>query len=122
MDSSISVRTPETKNGGCPELILTWRGNELRFASDAATSFSIGLDRDGDLVVPGTYASRQHATLQWRRKSFELIDHSTNGTFVQLEDEQVSHVHRRSVRLWGSGFLSFGEPLTLENALKFDHA
>ncbi len=43
------------------------------------------------------------------------------GELAELEDEQVSHVHRSSVLLWGTGYLSFGQPLSLENALKFDH-
>ncbi len=122
MDSFASIQPSKVLNAGCPELVLVWRGREFRFAAESDSRFSIGLYRENDLVVPGTYASRNHASLHWRRNRFELIDHSTNGTYVQLEDEQVSLVHRSSVRLWGTGYLSFGEPLSLENAVKFDHA
>lgn len=122
MDSMTSLQQAELVKPGCPELRLIWRSKELRFTAEDGALFSIGLQRDCDLVVPGTYSSRNHATLRWYRNRFELIDHSTNGTFVQLEDEQVSHVHRTSVQLWGAGYLSFGEPLTLENALRFSHA
>ncbi len=121
MGSPISNPLPETQIRGCPELVLVWRGSELRFIAEPGAVFSVGLERGSDLVVPGTYASRNHASLRWHRNQFELIDHSTNGTFLQLEDEQVSFVHRTTVRLWGTGFLSFGEPLTIENALKFSH-
>jgi len=121
MDSMISPQPAELAKAGCPQLVLVWRSRELRFVAETEGSFSIGLERDSNLVVPGTYSSRRHATLRWHRNQFELVDHSTNGTFVQLEDEQVSHVHRTSVRLWGAGYLSFGEPLTTENALRFSH-
>jgi len=80
------------------------------------------MGRDCDLIVPGPYASREHASLHLHRNQFQLTDHSTNGTYVQLEDERITHVHRTSVKLWGSGFLAFGEPLSLESAVKFSHA
>ena len=104
------------------ELLLIWQGRKLRLPANSAACLTIGLHRNNDLVVPGTYLSRHHATLHWRRNRFELVDHSTNGTFVQLEDEQINHVHRTSIRLWGSGYLSFGDPLTLESAVRFRHA
>lgn len=122
MDSMISALQPELTGDSYPELILVWRSRELCFAANRDESFVIGLQPDCDLVVPGTYSSRQHATLHWRRNRFELMDHSTNGTFVQLEDEQVSLVHRTSAGLWGAGYLSFGEPPNPENALRFSHA
>jgi len=122
----MNSRTPnnalEGLNPGCPELILSWRERELRIIGAPDASFSIGIQNECDLVMPGTFASREHARLVWQRGRFQLIDHSTNGTFVQLEDEQVSHVHRAMLGLWGSGYLSFGEPLSLESALKFSHA
>ena len=122
MDSPTSERIHDPLNGGCPELYLVWRGRELQLAGEADACLSIGLDKINDLTVSDTYASRCHATLRFSRRRFELVDHSTNGTFVQLEDEQVTYVHRSSVFLWGSGYLSFGQPLSLACALKFGHA
>lgn len=104
------------------ELLLVWQGREFRLPADCDATLSIGLHRKNDLVVHGTYLSKHHATLHWRRNRYELVDHSTNGTFVQLEDERISHVHRSVARLWGTGFLSFGEPLAANSAIQFTHA
>jgi hypothetical protein len=50
------------------------------------------------------------------------MDESSNGTFVRLEDETVTFVHRRSKRLWGQGWISFGEPLTAASVVQFELA
>ena len=122
MDSLVSSPQPVVADRRDVELVLFWQGREIRLPARSEQRLTIGLQRDNVITIRGTYASRHHATLHWRRKAFELIDHSTNGTYVQLEDGQINHVHRLGVRLWGAGFLSFGEPLTATNALKFRHA
>jgi hypothetical protein len=48
-----------------------------------------------------------------------LVDHSTNGTNVQTEDERISMVHPGEMRWWGAGWISLGEPLTPETAIRF---
>jgi len=121
MEPMIATPEREALRNPAAELVLNWRGQELHLSSQGDTCLSIGLHRDNDVVVSGTYVSKKHATLLWRRNRFELVDHSTNGSFVQHEDEQISHVHRDAIRLWGSGFLSLGEPLTNETAIHFSH-
>jgi len=122
MESMITAAKNQASENPAIELLLVWRGQELRLSNRLDRSFTIGLQRGNNLVVSGTYISRQHATLRWCRNRFELCDHSTNGSFVQLEDEEIRHIHRGSVRLWGKGFISFGEPLTAKNAIRFSHA
>ena len=75
MGSPISNPSPEIRIRGCPELVLVWRGSESRFVAEPGAVFSVGLERGSDLVVPGTYASRIHASLRWHRNEFQLIDH-----------------------------------------------
>ena len=84
--------------------------------------FRIGRDSNCDFQLRRPFGSRHHARLVCRRQSFWLFDDSSNGTFVRNEDESVLFLHRRSVRLWGSGLLSFGEPLTKESVVRFQHA
>ena len=50
-----------------------------------------------------------------------LVDHSTNGTYVQTEDEQVTFLRRGEFRLWGDGWIALGEPLSAETAIRFRH-
>jgi len=121
MESIMSVPVAHAENPECPELILTWSGQELRLSAHPEVDFTVGVHQSNNLTVPGTYLSRAHATFRWRRNNFELIDHSTNGTFVQFEDDQVTRVHRSSIRLWGNGYLSFGEPLAASCAVGFSH-
>jgi hypothetical protein len=83
-------------------------------------SFSIGRDPQSDLVLERPFASRHHARIVGRRQSLFVVDESSNGTFVKLEDETVVFLHRRSRRLWGNGWLSFGEPLTPASAIEFE--
>ena len=66
---------------------------------------TLGLADDNDLVHGSAYASRAHARIELRRASFYLVDASTNGTFVQTDDENIRYVHRNAVRLWGGGWL-----------------
>lgn len=80
---------------------------------------TLGTAADNDVVFGGEFASRQHAFIEVHRKDFYLVDTSTNGTFVQTEDERVEYVHRDRVRLWGSGWISLGDPLHKQRPLIF---
>ena len=101
------------------ELVLTWM--RQRFALDESGSLVLGAADGSDVVVERPFVSRRHAVLCCKDRYFELTDVSTNGTFVQTEDEQVHFVHRGSLRLWGQGWISLGEPLCEEAALRFEH-
>lgn len=99
-------------------LVETGRGSRLllhvggeQFALDSArTTFTIGRDDANDLSVPSPKASRQHARIEWRRDKFVLFDHSTNGTYVRVQDEPEVLVKHESYVLRGCGALSVGEP------------
>ncbi len=103
-------------------LALSFAGLKRSLPFNEGAEFRIGRDPDCDLELNRPFASRHHARLVCRRQSFWLFDESSNGTFVRNEAESVLYLHRRSVRLWGSGLLSFGEPLTQESVVRFEHA
>lgn len=100
-----------------PKLLLELGGQAAEYAplffeeDGSYTTFLLGTQPGCDFVCAGEYASRQHARLVFARNDFFLVDSSTNGTFIQTEDEQVSHVHRCKIRLWGAGWISLGTPL-----------
>ena len=100
-----------------PKLLLELGGQAAEYAplffeeDGSYTTFLLGTQPGCDFVCAGEYASRQHAQLVFARNDFFLVDSSTNGTFIQTEDEQVSHVHRCKIRLWGAGWISLGTPL-----------
>ena len=84
-----------------------------------ANIFTLGRDETNRLVCGRSHASRRHARIVYQNNDFYLIDQSTNGTFVQMEDERVTRVHRGKLRLWGSGWIALGEPLAEGRAIHF---
>ena len=103
-------------------LVLSFGEQQPTLTFRAGNKLRIGKDPACDLVLSRPFVSRRHARIVCRRQSFWLFDESSNGTFVRNEDETVLYVHRRSVRLWGTGWLSFGEPLMAESVVNFSHA
>ena len=102
------------------QLSLDWQNKHVT-TTGADAPLTLGSAAEVDLRVDGAFASRSHARIERRNHDFVLVDHSTNGTFVQTEDERVTHVHRGVLRLWGDGWLSLGEPLSADNAIRFQH-
>ena len=95
------------------QLVLDWLKGEH--------PVELGSANDADLTVAGSTASRSHAHIEQRKQYFVLVDHSTNGTFVQTEDERVTFLRRGEMRLWGNGWIALGEPLSSESAIRFRH-
>ncbi len=107
---------------GNPCLILEAGNQALDFSpapdADSAT-LRLGKQEGNDFVFGGELTSRQHAFIECLHKDFYLVDCSSNGTYVQTEDEQVTHVHRNRIKLWGAGWISLGEPLHIGQPIHF---
>jgi len=88
-------------------LKLKHGGQELEL-SDKRASLSIGRDPQNDLVIGDRKASRMHARIERRRDKFVLIDHSSNGTYVTMENEPEIALRREEIVLRGHGHVSFG--------------
>jgi predicted component of type VI protein secretion system len=68
----------------------------------------LGRDPEADLAVRDRRCSRQHASIERRLDRIVLVDRSTNGTFVRLDDNVEIWVRHREFQLSGSGQLSLG--------------
>lgn len=101
------------------QLVLEWRDRRVVMTDQPA--IELGTSEDRDLTVDGRFTSRQHAFVERRNQYFILVDHSSNGTFVQTEDEQTTFLRRGEMRLWGSGWIALGQPLSDGAAIRFDH-
>lgn len=80
------------------------------------TPFAIG--RDGSkahLHIDSDFASRDHCHIEFRRGKYVLVDHSTNGTYVYLEDQATIYLRREELPLQGKGFIGLGQTLTANN-------
>jgi class 3 adenylate cyclase len=112
---------------GSPELTaIQWtatseRFSRLRLAStelertiDASGPdvLTLGRDSGSDIVVGDREASRQHARIEKRHDAFVLVDHSSNGTFVTINDESEVRVRREELFLHGAGRIALGRSTT----------
>jgi class 3 adenylate cyclase len=90
-------------------LKLIYRGN-IFVVNRARPQVQMGRDDSNDVVTVSLFASRIHARALWRDGHFVLIDVSTNGTFL-LVDEQSSEVHlrREEAVLSGRGWIGLGK-------------
>lgn len=77
-------------------------------------AFVIGRGSNCDLIIDSNLASRAHAKIEFRWGEVVLVDHSTNGTFVEAqqgkrEGDGVSlRLHRRETTLSGTGKIGIG--------------
>jgi class 3 adenylate cyclase len=73
----------------------------------------IGRNDDCDLVVRSDRASRHHARIEYNRGKFMLVDESSNGTYVEVEEARGSrrnlvYVRNEMFALVGSGRFALG--------------
>jgi pSer/pThr/pTyr-binding forkhead associated (FHA) protein len=73
------------------------------------SAVSIGRDKSCDITIDAKFASRSHVNLEFRRGKFVLADHSTNGTFVKLNNQETIFIRREELPLIGDGYISLGE-------------
>jgi class 3 adenylate cyclase len=76
--------------------------------SDPPRTLNLGRAEENDLLVPGSLVSRLHARIEAGRGSFQFVDQSTNGSFVQMEGGEIQFVRRDTVSLQGSGRIGLG--------------
>jgi adenylate cyclase len=73
----------------------------------------IGRNDDCDLVVRSDSASRHHARIEYNRGKFMLVDESSNGTYVEVEEARgarrnLVYVRNEMFALVGTGRFALG--------------
>lgn len=92
-----------------PELRLKYRGGET-IVNSARPVIRMGRDLSNDLLIIDRKASRHHGRIELRKGIFYLVDISTNGCYLRLENCSERHIHKSEFCLVGSGSVSFGCP------------
>jgi adenylate cyclase len=87
---------------------LKYRGKEIVRRRDN-DSVTLGRDETSGLVVAEDKCSRHHCTIERRGDKFVLKDHSTNGTYVTIGDEDEVLLQRDEIALRKKGWISFGQ-------------
>jgi hypothetical protein len=95
--------TPLTNN----ELSLRYGNKHLRVNKNYK-SVIFGRADSCDVVVQNSFASRQHVRFELRFGKFVIVDQSTNGTYIRLENGNVIRITREEMILQGNGFISLG--------------
>lgn len=95
-------------------LYLTYH-NQIKDIGSRSHGIVLGRASDCELVVNSDLASRHHAQLVYRKGKFVLIDQSTNGTFVKPQGGKEVYVQSETLPLAGSGFISLGKAITVDN-------
>lgn len=77
------------------------------------TPFQIGRDpHKSQLLIETEFASREHCHIEFRRGKYVLVDHSTNGTYVYVDEQAPIYLRREELPLQGQGFIGLGQIVT----------
>lgn len=77
------------------------------------TPFQIGRDaHKAQLLIESELASREHCHIEFRRGKYVLVDHSTNGTYVYVDEQEPVYLRREELPLQGQGFIGLGRTVT----------
>jgi class 3 adenylate cyclase len=98
-----------------PTLTLSYGALTLTLGA-AQRSASFGRDATNELVIADKMASRVHCKIEFRRGRFFLVDQSTNGTYVTVENDNEVMLKREQLMLRGRGVISLGHAATAAGA------
>ena len=76
----------------------------------------MGRDADCDIAIRDRRASRQHARIELRGERVVLVDHSSNGTYVTLDDQPELFLRGDECVIHGRGVISFASSSTSPDA------
>ena len=92
------------------KLQLSFQDTELALLANMP-ALTLGRDSSCSIIIEGTLVSRQHATIEYRRGKFLLMDKSTNGTYILTDDGRSVYLRREEFPLWGEGKISLGRTI-----------
>jgi class 3 adenylate cyclase len=100
-----ATKAPETESQA--NLVLVVAGKRWE-APLTAKAVIFGRDPECDFVLASPAVSRHHATIERRRGKIFLIDHSTNGTTLIVENRRPTKLIREEFSLTERGKIVFG--------------
>lgn len=82
---------------------------------DSSPPVMLGRDQGNGLVLNDEWVSRIHASVEYVRGHFAVIDRSTNGTYIQPDGDMEVRLHRDEFRLRQRGTISLGRMAALRS-------
>ncbi len=99
---------PTVLGGGVQRLGLSWLDATAEFGIEQSP-VGIGRSPSAEFSVNDIRVSRQHARIDWRGSYFQLLDLSSNGTWVRFSgQDNVIALRRNECALHGDGEISLG--------------
>jgi len=92
------------------ELLLAYHSQSFKIDL-SAKPVSLGRDNICTLKITGSLISRLHAQIKVQRGKFILVDQSTNGSYVCINDQQKVFLRREELTLFGRGKITLGKPV-----------
>ncbi len=126
-ESSQETQSDKTVVKGLSAVVIAPQANNLKVRYlglqfeivATATPFKIGRDSK-DIIIDSSFSSRDHCSIEFRRGKYVLVDHSTNGTYVQISGSGQFYLRREELPLTSSGQISIGQPIGTSNILTID--
>ena len=112
--ASVSNFSNPARYDQATKLVLRYDGDAQTLSPDT-DAFIIGRGKDCELVVRGDLISRHHSRIEHRRGKFVIGDQSTNGTFLRTSEGQDIYLRREEFALFGSGVISLGRKVDLND-------
>ena len=95
-------------------LELTYQGQSL-ILNENRPNATLGRQQHNDIIISDSRVSRSHARIEYKRGKFSLIDQSSNGTLVRIQDKKTILLRREAVHLQGDGVIGLGQKVTAES-------
>lgn len=106
--------SPDDSTLGAP-LVVRY-GDALVVLSVRQPVIVMGRDAECDVAIRDRRASRQHARIELRDDRIVLVDHSSNGTYVTLDDQPELFLRGDECVIHGRGVISFASSSTSPDA------
>ena len=110
-NATVLLKRSTLPNSAQAGMVLTWGQNSIR-VDTGRPAVSLGRQDHNELILNYERVSRSHARIEYRRGRFHLIDHSSNGTYIQQPGKDVLFIKRDEAQLTGSGIISLGRIAT----------
>jgi class 3 adenylate cyclase len=72
---------------------------------------TLGRQTHNDIVVSNRSVSRSHARVEYRRGKFVLVDQSSNGTYIIIQNQKKISLKRDETQLLGKGIICLGHTM-----------
>jgi adenylate cyclase len=91
-------------------LQLRYNNQSMDFGNSRRHKINIGRSDNSDISIDSDHISRHHATITLNHDKIFIADHSTNGTYVYIDNREIS-LANESMQLVSDGYIVCGRTI-----------